>query len=353
MRKKPWFYLFVLGLSLLLALYTRLTMAVRPEEFYLFPDAPFWTFLEALLVIYLLDRLHARAGRRNQSSGRAGYYFTLLWQGGLLFLGLKQLLQALLVLSGIGRGDYGGWYPAVRGLSSDLFLYLLVGSIYLPFLYQQHAGRVRLELERLEKEAARAKLLALQQHVDPHFLFNNLNILSALIEPENTAAQAYVGHLAEVYRYLVRTREQEVVPVAEELAFARDYCELLRCRFGAAYEFVEDVLATPAQLATRLVPPGVLQELLTNAVKHNLASRTRPLRIRLRVAPDEIEVHNERRPRPQPAAGAGSGLAGLQARVALVAAVPLRVAAAPDTFTVTLPLTTALPLPAAHAHSAD
>ncbi|OON68697.1 sensor histidine kinase [Hymenobacter sp. CRA2] len=300
MRKKPWFYLFVLGLSVLLTLYTRLTMAVSPEEFHLFPDAPFWTFLEALLVVYLLDRLHARATRRGQASGRAGYYFGLLWQGTLLFIGLLQLLQAALVLSGIGRGDYGGWYPVVRGLSSDVFLYLLTGSIYLPFLYQQHAGQVRLELERLEKEAARAKLQVLQQHVDPHFLFNNLNILAALIEPDNEAAHAYVVHLAEVYRYPVRTREQEVVPVTEELAFARDYCHLLRCRFGAAYQFEQDLQATPAQLQSQLMPPGVLQELLTNAVKHNLASRAQPLCIWLRVRPTELEVQNERRPRPSP-----------------------------------------------------
>ncbi|MBX0292053.1 histidine kinase [Hymenobacter sp. HSC-4F20] len=352
MRKKLWFYLLVLGLSVLLALYTRLTMAVRAEEFYLFPDAPFWTFLEALLVVYLLDRLHARATQRGRASGRAGYYFGLLWRGALLFILLKQLLQAGLVLSGVGQGDYGGWYAVVRGFSSDVFLYLLVGSIYLPFLYQQHAGQVRLELERLEKEAARAKLQALQQHVDPHFLFNNLNILAALIEPGNEAAHTYIGHLAEVYRYLVRTREQEVVPVAEELTFARDYCELLRCRFGAAYQFEEEVQATPEQLHNLLLPPGVLQELLTNAVKHNLASRSQPLRISLRILPAEIEVRNDRRPRPHSVPGAGSGLAGLQARVALVAAAPVRIAATNDSFTVTLPLAAALSMPA-HAHSAD
>ncbi|QJX47637.1 histidine kinase [Hymenobacter taeanensis] len=351
-RKKPLFYLFVLALSVLLALYTRLTMAPSPEEFYLFPDAPLWLFLEALLVVFLLDRLHVRATRQNQASGRANYYFGLLWRGALLFVGGLQLLSAVLMLVGVGQGNFGSWYSAVRSLSSDAFLYLLIGSIYLPFLYQQHAGQVRLELERLAKEATRAKLQALQQHVDPHFLFNNLNILAALIEPGNNDAHAYVKHLAEVYRYLVRTRDQEVVPVAEELAFARDYCQLLRYRFGVAYQFEEDVQATGEQLRTQLVPPGVLQELLTNAVKHNLASRTQSLRICIRVLATEMAVCNEQRPRPQPAVGAGSGLAGLQARLALVAATPVRILATDTTFTVTLPLVAALPM-FAHAHPAD
>ncbi|TGE04680.1 sensor histidine kinase [Hymenobacter fodinae] len=346
MRKQPWFYLFVFVLALLLAVYTRLTMAVRPEEFYLFPDAPFWLFLESLLVIYLLDNLHLRATRRGQASGRAGYYFTLLWRGALLFVGLLQLLQGVLVLTHISRGDYDSWYGVVRGLSSALFLYLLVGSVYLPFLYQQHASQVRLALERAEKAASRAQLLALQQHVDPHFLFNNLNILAALIEPENQPAQDYLAHLASLYRYLVRTRQHEAVPVAEELAFAQDYQFLLIRRFGVAYEFIQDVQASEQELRTRVVPPGVLQELLTNAVKHNLASRANPLRVRILVTPTSLTVHNGRRPRPTAATGEGSGLQGVRSRLALLADAPVRIEETPEYFAVTLPLTPALSSPA-------
>lgn len=346
MRKKPWFYLFVLALSVLLALYTRLTMAVTAEEFYLFPDAPFWLFLEALLVVYVLDGLHARATRRNQASGRASYYFGLLWRGGLLFAGGLQLLNGLLVLTGVARGDFGSWYSLVRSLSSDAFLYLLVGSVYLPFLYQQHAAQVRLQVERLEKEATQARLQALQQHVDPHFLFNNLNILAALIEPANTAAHDYVTHLASLYRYLVRTRQQDAVPVAEELAFLRDYQFLLQRRFGAAYVFEEDVRVSAEELPQLLIPPGVGQELLTNALKHNVGSRARPLRVRLTLTATSLQVSHARQPRPVPAPGEGSGLAGLRARLALLHDTPVRIDDTPEHFSVTLPLVRRAPVPA-------
>ncbi|MET4106845.1 histidine kinase [Hymenobacter sp. UYP22] len=338
MRKKPWFYLFVLVLSVLLALYTRLTMAVTVEEFYLFPDAPLWLFLEALLVVYVLDWLHARATRSGRASGRANYYFGLLWRGGLLFVGGLQLLNGLLVLTGVARGDFGNWYSLVRGLSSDAFLYLLVGSVYLPFLYQQHAAQVRVEVERLEKEATKARLQALQQHVDPHFLFNNLNILAALIEPGNTTAHDYVTHLASLYRYLVRTRQQDAVPVAEELVFLHDYQFLLQRRFGAAYVFEEDVQVSAQELQHLLIPPGVGQELLTNALKHNLGSRTRPLRVRLTLTASSLQVSHARQPRPVPAPGEGSGLAGLRARLALLHDTPVRIDDTPEQFSVTLPL---------------
>jgi hypothetical protein len=353
MRKQPWFYLFVFGLALLLALYTRLTMAERAEDFYLFPDAPFWLFLESLLVVYLLDRLHGRATRRGEASGRAGYYFGLLWQGAVLFVGLLQLLQGALVLAHVGRGDYGSWYEVARRLAAMLLLYLLVGSVYLPFLYQQHASQVRLALEQAEKAASQAQLRALQQHVDPHFLFNNLNILSALIEPGNVAALDYVSHLASLYRYLVRATQREAVPIAEELSFARDYQFLLQRRFGAAYVFEEVVPLPPAELPERLVPPGVLQELLTNAVKHNLASRQQPLRICLTLTPAALRLEHPRRPRPAPAYGTGSGLAGLRARLALLTDLPLVVEETSEYFAVTVPLLAALPpTPPSHAPAA-
>ncbi|RSK36110.1 sensor histidine kinase [Hymenobacter metallilatus] len=346
MRKKPWFYLFVLLLSGLLALYTRLTMAVTAEEFYLYPDAPFWIFLEALLVVFVLDRLHAHATRRERASGRARYYFGLLWQGGLLFVGTLQLLNALLVLVGVARGDFGNWYALVRSLSSDVFLYLLVGSVYLPFLYQQHANQVRVEVERLEKAATQARLQALQQHVDPHFLFNNLNILAALIEPANTAALNYVAHLASLYRYLVRTRQHDAVPVAEELAFLHDYQFLLQRRFGAAYVFEEDVQVPAEELQHLLIPPGVGQELLTNALKHNLGSRNRPLHVRLTLTATSLQVRNARQTRPVPAPGEGSGLAGLRARLALLHPTPVRIDDTPEYFSITLPLVRRAPAPA-------
>ncbi len=353
MRKQPWFYLFVFGLTLLLAVYTRLTMAERAEDFYLFPDAPLWLFLEALLVVQLLDRLHRRASRRGRASGRAGYYFGLLGRGALLFVGLVQLLQLVLTLPHLGRGDYGSWYEVIRGLAASLLLYLLVGSVYLPFLYQQYASQVRLALEQAEKATTQAQLRALQQHVDPHFLFNNLNILAALIEPANEAALDYLAHLASLYRYLARATQREAVPVAEELAFARDYQFLLRRRFGAAYSFEEDVQLADAGQLTHVVPPGALQELLTNAVKHNLASRQQPLVIRLTLTLTSLRLAHPRRPRAVPAEGTGSGLAGLRARLALLTDRPLEVEDTSAYFAVTIPLLAALPIStAAHAPAA-
>ncbi|GAA3918026.1 sensor histidine kinase [Hymenobacter algoricola] len=344
MRKKPWFYVFVFGLSVLMAVFIRLTMAPTAADFHLFPDAPIWIFLQVLLGIYLLDKLHARWQQRGHPASSTRYYFRLLLVGGTGFLLLSQGLSGAAALLPMGQPWNWSWYGAVRSLLSDVFLYLLVSGVYLPFLYQQHAAANAAKVAQLEKEAVRARLLGLQQHVEPHFLFNNLNILAALIEPANAAAHDYVTHLAGLYRYLVQTREQELVPVAQEVAFARDYCYLLTKRFGAAYCFEESLHLTSDELQNLLVPPGVLQELLTNAVKHNLASRARPLQIYLTIAGTTLTLRNNRQVRPEPGAGARSGLPGLRARLALFTDTPAVVDDEADFFAVSLPLLSPLAL---------
>lgn len=349
MRKKPLFYLLALGLALLLTLSGSLRGAYTPAQFVWHPDAPGWLLLQIVAITALLDWLHRR--RPPTGAAGAGYFLQLLALGGGVWLaGTEALEFALRTLPGTRPHEWG-WYPLLRSILLELTDFLLIAGLYLVYLYQQHLGAARAALAEAEQAAARARLLALQQHVDPHFLFNNLNILAALIEPANAAAHEYVAHLASLYRYLVRTREQEAVPVAEELAFARDYQALLRRRFGAAYQFAECIEASAAELQHLLLPPGVLQELLANAVKHNLASRAQPLRVQLHLTPAALIVRNARQPRPQPAPGEGSGLAGLRARFALLADAPVQVAQTEAYFAVTLPLTPAL-APATHAPAA-
>ena len=94
-----------------------------------------------------LPVVEARRVRQGRASGQARYFFGLLWRGGLLYLALNQLFVLTLELTHVGHGNYTNWYTVVRSVAFDGFLYLLVGSIYLPFLYQQHAAEVRLTLK--------------------------------------------------------------------------------------------------------------------------------------------------------------------------------------------------------------
>ncbi|HEX8658115.1 MAG TPA: histidine kinase, partial [Hymenobacter sp.] len=237
MRRSLPFYLLLLGLALLVSLYARLVVAEKPEDFDLHADAPLWVFLHMLLAVAVIDRLNQWLARRGRPPRRAVQYVRLLAGGGAVFLSLLTGLVLLLKLLDPHQPFEVEWnaYALLRYFGTTLVMYLLVYNCYLLFRYSQAESAAQVRLQTAEKERARAELRAMQQHINPHFLFNNLNVLSALIEPANDRAQQYLGHLSALYRHLLRHHEQEMIPLRDELAFADDFMYLLQIRFGAAY----------------------------------------------------------------------------------------------------------------------
>jgi two-component system, LytTR family, sensor kinase len=198
--------------------------------------------------------------------------------------------------------------------------------------------RARAALGRAERARVEMELRQLKHTLSPHFLFNNLNILTAIIDEDPRRAADFSARLGRIYRYLVRHRDDDLVPLTEELAFVRDYASLLEARFGAAWEFA--VPPAPAGAADLLVVPTAIQTLIENAVKHNAADRRSRLRIRVELEPEQIVVSNPRRPLAEPVGGAGSGtgLASLVTRYAYLADRPVEVDPGAAEFVVRLPL---------------
>ncbi|GAB2875026.1 sensor histidine kinase [Hymenobacter ruber] len=194
--------------------------------------------------------------------------------------------------------------------------------------------------EELGRAQNQAQLEALQSQLDPHFLFNNLNTLSALIEPGNAPAQDFVEQLADVYRYVLLAQGRATVPLAEELAFVDTYLALHKARFRDNLR-VEMSIAPAAH--SRHVAPLSVQLLVENALKHNVASREHPLHLRVVVtaeAPAILVVENTLRLRQAGfAPGTGTGLANVRRRYALLgAAQAVETSAIDSKFLVKLPL---------------
>jgi hypothetical protein len=271
--------------------------------------------------------------------------------GGLLplFLSGRQwrglvLLPLFMVGSG---GAYLGLYSWLFGhkLTSLGGSQLLLGAVAHAKSYGLLAvlltGKRYFEAQRrvllLQKTQAESELRALRAQLDPHFLFNNLHVLHTLIGQDAAVAERFLECFANLYRYLLRHREADFVPLAAELAFLHDYVYLLRQRFGAAYE-VRIVLAPGLVPEHYFAVPGTLQTLVENAVKHNGGDEDDPLLITLDVQPTHLRVHNPRRPkrtRPEPG---GTGLPNLQERYRLLAGQAVHVQPNPTEFVVTVPL---------------
>ena len=208
------------------------------------------------------------------------------------------------------------------------------------FFFRWREAAVR--AERLEKETAVARLDSLRRQVDPHFLFNSLNALTSLVE-ENDPARAvrFIRQLSQVYRYVLESSGQELVPLADEVHFAESYLYLQQTRLGNALTVALDL--PPAALAPYHVPPLALQLLLENVIKHNTAFQTDPLHLRvaLDAAAHTLTVRNTLRPRRlAPGESLGLGLQNLAARYAFLTNKPLIVGEEAGEFVVTLPLLT-------------
>lgn len=159
-----------------------------------------------------------------------------------------------------------------------MFFLLPVMSIQFGFYFMAKWRKAVVEQERMTKAQIQTELSTLKAHIAPHFLFNNLNILSALIEPQNYLARNFLDNFSEVYRYLLKNREEELIVLKEELRFLDAYKYLLKKRFEQELQIN---LRIHDKLKKYLLPPLVLQILLENVLKHNKFSREKPLEVNI------------------------------------------------------------------------
>ncbi|GAB2766652.1 hypothetical protein GCM10027275_05760 [Rhabdobacter roseus] len=217
---------------------------------------------------------------------------------------------------------------------------ILAGVSESVYAFQQWRVN-QLEFQQLEHQHLQSQLDEVKQQVNPHFLFNSLNSLSVLIGDDQAQAERFVDEMANVYRYLLqagptRTRSDGLTTLDAELRFVQSYAYLLQTRYGAGFElrlYINDT-ARPYRL-----PALTLQTLLDNAIKHNVVSAARPLRVEVRITiAEQLQVRNNLQKRSLRVPLNQAGLATLTARYQLLTGAPLRVEATEQYFTVELPL---------------
>jgi len=147
----------------------------------------------------------------------------------------------------------------------------------------------QLASENFQKESIKAELTALKNHLDPHFLFNNLNILSSLISKDQKQSQAYLEKFAEVYRIILQSSSEELVELKQELSFISAYMYLLSIRFEETIQLELNIDKNDERL---YIPPLTLQMLIENAIKHNIVTETKPLKISIESRSGVLVVKN-------------------------------------------------------------
>ena len=220
-------------------------------------------------------------------------------------------------------------------LLNSFYTALLLSGVYIGasfFSNWQDEAQAR---EEATADAAQARLHVLQQQLDPHFLFNTLSTLTAVIEADQGRAVTFVQRLATVYRYVLQHRHTGRVPLGTELQLVEAYLYLPQTRYPLGLE-VET--AVDSAHGARLVLPMVVQLLVENAVTHNRIEPDAPLHVRIAAEGDWLVVENNRQPLAHPPASTGVGLRNVARRYEAEAGAAVRVEQTAEWFRVSLPL---------------
>jgi two-component system LytT family sensor kinase len=200
-----------------------------------------------------------------------------------------------------------------------------------------HKWRFNLaELERFKKENAEYRFELLQSQLNPHFLFNSLNTLSALVYENQDNAGLFIRKLSDVYRYILDHRDTDLVDLDTELSFADSYIMLMKLRFAENLR-VNVNINDEKSFDYRLAPLS-LQMLLENAFKHNVVSQKKPLKIDVSLEKDYLIVENNKQPKLSQEKSHQMGLKNLNNRYEFLTEKKVIVEDGIETFTVKLPL---------------
>lgn len=245
-------------------------------------------------------------------------------------------LRLLVSSQNTGGSSQSVLHSAKRMVDADY--HLACGLVVLGLLLANRSTQKALRLQQraavLQAENDTARYTALQNQLNPHFLFNSLNTLIAEIEYNPKNAVHFTKHLSSVYRYVLQSQDKTLVTLGEELEFIRSYLFLHEVRLGNCLTCQNNV---PAEYAEKMLPPLTLQLLVENVIKHNSITPGKPMVITIRIEDEYLSVSNPIHPKKS-VASSGIGLENLAKRCELMSGKKIIIKNETEKFTVKVPL---------------
>ncbi len=231
----------------------------------------------SLIILICVNVIFIRSMKTREQSA-TGISTIFLYIG---FMVLATLLESFLV--GIEGKNFMLLF--IVSMIVQVVIYCIVYMINYAFTTHDE-----MQSEREKANMAQYRYLKLKRQVNPHFLFNSLNILDCLIcEQKTEQASTYTHKLAGIYRYMLKSEDEEIVSLRDELIFVKLYIDLLKVRFPEGFDIMIDA---PEEALNRFVPPCSIQLLIENATKHNSVSADNPLTVRVEATKDHVRVCN-------------------------------------------------------------
>ena len=203
--------------------------------------------------------------------------------------------------------------------------------------YQKEYLKKEKEAEELKNMHAQAELEAIKQQINPHFLFNNLNVLSGLVMQQSNNANSFIEAFSKVYMHVLTNHKKELIELRNELEFIQPYSYLLQQRFSEGLKLEIEI---PEKYYGHYIIPAALQMLIENAIKHNVLSKKKPLHVKVYAnGNNTISVINNLQPKIIPEVPSSHiGLSNIRKRYELIAGKDIDIIKNEETFAVSLPL---------------
>lgn len=294
-----------------------------------------YSFVLGIMNMSYFDYLRKRTWKKKQAVKRILVGFIgsiILTMIGVFFLNMFSYMIV-----------YGGTYQDFIGRQSfgqyqfTLWITLTIIAIF-HFIYVYNKfQKKKIKESQIVAKTEIAKFESLKNQLDPHFLFNSLNVLTSLIEENPRQAEKFTTKLSKVYRYVLEQKDKDLIPLEEELKFAKSYMELLKMRFEDGINFNIPEAVSDSEL--KIVPLS-LQLLLENAVKHNVITSSNPLEINIYEDDTFLIVENNISPKASIGKSTKVGLKNINQRYGLITNSKVEITTDNKIFKVKLPLLT-------------
>lgn len=216
---------------------------------------------------------------------------------------------------------------------SELMNGLIYGSFFIAYYYFTKNNTHQKQLSLYNNALSESRIGQLKQQLNPHFLFNNLNVLDQLIDEDKNIASEFLNEFADIYRYVLNASDKNIISLKEEVLFAEKYFKLITHKYGAAYQ-----LTITENHSEGYIVPLSLQLLIENAVQHNLGSPTNPVYIKISITDDELTVTNTYRPKRNAKLTSGRALNNLQEQYDLLGSIPIEIQQSDAVYSVKIPV---------------
>jgi sensor histidine kinase YesM len=234
----------------------------------------------------------------------------------------------------IGQSPSQSWVSILKSVPYTVLISFVISLIFTATGFFFAWKRSFLQAEKLKAEMLAYKYESLRNQINPHFLFNSLNVLSDLVYDDQALAVKFIRQLSDLFRYVLDSRDKELVPLKDELEFMQSFTFLLKTRFEDKLKIEIDVQPD----SDDYIVPMTLQLLIENAVKHNEVSEAFPLRISVRKTGEWLEVENNLQPKNVGEDSKKTGLKNITQQYAFFSEKPIKIMTSDERYLIRVPI---------------